>query len=154
MDSVLLSLLLNADASANFLGSTLYYFQAGTSYVKGFYTGLGTSVNTAKSLTSEKIHIRSNIRWEFAASLVSNSFLGSGQSDNFGASSLANAVIFAPVFLNEIVLRWAVSYLIGFFTNNPTQTDRHLKISGKIFISVHTYSYNASGAVVFELGSI
>lgn len=146
--------LLNADASANFLGSTLYYFQAGTSYTKGFYTSLGTLMNTAKCLLQRKYTQEATYTESSQLSLASNSFLGSGQSDDFGASSLTNTVIFAPVFLNEIVLRGELPSIRWLFHQQPYLNRQTFENSGKIFISVHTYSYNSPGAVVFELGNI
>ncbi|WP_180010449.1 hypothetical protein [Acinetobacter sp. YH16055] len=146
--------LLNVDASATFLGSTLFYSQAGASYNKGFYTGLGTPMGTAKCLIQRKYTQEATYVESSQLSLAATSFLGSGQSDNFGAASLANTVNFAPVFLSEMVLRGELPSIRWLFHRQPYLNRQAFENSGSIFISVHTYSYSASGAVVFELGNI
>lgn len=146
------SSLLNYDASATFLGCNYNYVAANNSNNKAFFTGLGTNAASAKCLIQRK-YTQEAIPAESAqVSLASTSFLGSGQSNNFGSISLANKVIFAPVFLNETVLRGELPSIRWLFQAQPYANRQTFEADNHCFISIHTASYNAAGAVVFDLG--
>lgn len=148
--------LLNHDASANFLGCTYNYMAANSAHFRGVFTGLGGSTGNSKCLIQRKYTQEANPAESTQVSLSpNNSFVASGQSDSVGSKNLANKVIFAPVFLNEAVLRGELPSLRWLYQIQPYSNRQTFEVGGHGFISVHSAGYtNSPGAVVFDLGEL
>lgn len=127
---------LDADGSATFLNSTLSNNAANTVTNKQGYTGL------VGSHANQKTSLHRSFNQSAAAALATALSLGvanvvySGTSDYIGPSTLNNESYFAPIFLNESILRGKIKGLYWLFQNKPNNHMEVFMRNGEIYMAI------------------
>ncbi|MDH1240760.1 hypothetical protein N5B99_08800 [Acinetobacter johnsonii] len=150
---------LDADNSCTFLGGNLEYqfaSSASTSWtsfkgsgcaLSGNYAGIGNQSILFQRNYSQKPSYSAGL----GVSLLTN--VKSGAVDRFSSIGLTNRAVFAPVFLEDTVLRGKLPSIFWLFHALPYADMQTFTDEGKAFIAVTVAPYyNETGSVVFELG--
>lgn len=148
--------LLNSDGANTFLSSTLRDVSANTTTSPGLYTGLaGTNSNQKTLLLRPYSQSASYTSGTVHSLYVSQSAMGSGQLDYIGAASLTGVIPFAPVFINETVLRGIAPNLYWLFQATPYSNYTTIEKDGGLYLSVIVAtSSNANGQVILKIGDL
>ena len=127
---------LDADTSAAFLSSTLNNNAANNVTNKQGYTGLvGNNGNQQICLQRPYNQIAVSVL-ATALSLGVSSAVHSGSSDYVGSASLTSESYFAPIFLNESILRGKVKGLYWLFQNKPHAQHETFTRNSDLYLAV------------------
>lgn len=148
--------LINADTSNSFLSCTFEYITVNTSSFKAQKTGLCDSQTPTKILLhrgysqAAQYITASNI--SLAAPTVA---MYSGGSNYIGAFSLANIAPFAPVFINETVLRGELQGLYWLFQSRPYSNYQMIEKGNGLYIAVNVVQDTGTqGQIVLKIGDL
>ncbi|MEX5380526.1 hypothetical protein [Acinetobacter towneri] len=147
---------LDADGSATFLNSTLNNNAANNILNKQGYTGLvGTHTNQKTSLhRSFNQNAASVLATALSLGVAANVY--SGASDYIGSSTLNNESYFAPIFLNESILRGRVKGLYWLFQNKPNNHMEAFMRNGEIYLAVmigaSSGGFAGQGQIICRIG--
>lgn len=148
--------LVNADTANTFLSCTLNSVAANSSYFHAQFTGL------ADSQAATKILLQRGYSQTAQSITAANTSLNAGQSAMYsgganyiGAFSLTNVAPFAPVFINETVLRGEMFGLYWLFQNRPYTHYQLIEKNGALYIAVNVIqSTTTFGQVVLKIGDL
>jgi hypothetical protein len=141
--------LLNTDNSSTFLSATVNYVAASSSYTKQDFTALvGNGANNKLQLQRGYAQT-ANYTTAGVMSLGVAATVVSGSSNYVGASSLANVSPFAPVFINESVLRGEMPNFNWLFQNKPYTNYQVIEKSNSLYIAVDC---STAGQCVLNIG--
>ncbi len=145
--------LLNSDQSTNFLSATFNYIEASTNFYKGTFTG-GAGTDVSQKVIIQRLYNQTTQYAESKTiSLGVATSINSGSSNYIGASSLNNISPFAPVFLNEAVLRGKLPNLYWLFQNKPYANYGVFENNSELFLAVYCASGTTSeGQLVIKIG--
>lgn len=148
--------LVGNDTSNQFLISTLLNNTASTGGIyKGQNTGGAGTASTQKTLIQRAY--TQNAQYAEANTLslgVSNSVY-SGSSNYIGASSLTNSSPFAPVYLNETVLRGVLKGVYWLFQIKPYAHLAIIENNKEIFIALNCASTaTIEGQIILKIGDL
>lgn len=147
--------LLQNDISNHFLTSTIASNAANSGYYKGLYTGGTGTNNTQKTLIQRSYTQNSQYIEATTFSLAAANQISSGSANYIGASSLTNSSPFAPVYLNETVLRGVLKGLYWLFQVKPYAHLAFIENNKEIFIALNCASSNYSeGQVILKIGDL
>lgn len=146
--------LLNADTANTFLSSTYLYTTTGGVYPRGGYTGICGTSSTQKTLLQRSYTQAASAQESLNISLGKTE-MASGYSNYIGAFSLANVAPFAPVFLNETVLRGEILGFYWLFQAKPYSNYQLIEKNNGLYIAVNAaVNYNQQGQVVIKIGDL
>lgn len=147
--------LLHADGSNNFLSSTLNSFPANQSANKASFTGLAGNNTYQKVLLQRSYNQAAAYKEAKIASLGVVQQINSGSQDYVGGYSLTNVALFAPIFINESVLRGQVQNLYWLFQSEPYLNFQLIEKNNELFIAVKTTPDSSTkGQVVLKIGEL
>ncbi len=147
--------LINADTSNTFLSSTLNYATQSTSYFRGQWTGLADNQQPAKLLVQRGYSQVAQYTIGYATSLAlgNTTYMYSGAQNFIGAYNLTSIAPFAPVFLNETVLRGEMPGIYWLFQNRPYNHLQIVEKDGGAYMAVNVVqSSGTNGQVVVKIG--
>lgn len=148
--------LLNTDSSNVFLSATLQYVAANGSANKQQFINIGIS-STANSLLLLQRGYAQNATYSTAGivSLYSGESTSySGTTDNFGAYSLTNIAPFAPIFINETVLRGEMPSIYYLFQQRPYGNLQVFENNGELYIAKNIASSTTEGQIILKIGGL
>ena len=146
--------LLNADTANTFLSSTYLYTTTGGAYPRGGYTGICGTSSTQKTLLQRSYSQAASAQESLNLSL-GKSEIASGYSNYIGAFSLTNVAPFAPVFLNETVLRGELLGFYWLFQAKPYSNYQLIEKNNNLYIAVNAaVNFNQQGQVVIKIGDL
>lgn len=148
--------LINADTSNTFLSCTLNSVTANSSYFRAQFTGL------ADSQSATKILLQRGYSQAAQSITAANTSLGVGQATMYsgganyiGAFNLTNIAPFAPVFINETVLRGEMFGLYWLFQNRPYSQYQLIEKNNELYIACNVIqSSSTQGQVIFKIGDL
>ncbi|HAB43183.1 MAG TPA: hypothetical protein DCE70_06475 [Acinetobacter sp.] len=148
--------LLNTDTSNTFLSATLNNVTAGSGYFHAQLTGLSdTSAPNRVLVLRNYAQVAQHITVATTSLLVNILTMYSGSSNYIGAFNLANVAPFAPVFINETVLRGEMHGLYWLFQNRPYANYQLMERNNELYIAVNVIqSTSASGQIVLKIGEL
>ena len=146
--------LLNADTANTFLSSTYLYTTTGGAYPRGGFTGISGTEASKKTLLQRPYSQAASAQESMHISLGKTE-MASGYSNYIGAFSLANVAPFAPVFLNETVLRGEITGFYWLFQAKPYSNYQLIKKNNGLYIAVNAaVNFNQQGQVVIKIGDL
>ena len=146
--------LLNADTANTFLSSTYHYTTTGGAYPKGGYTGICGTFSGQKTLLQRSYSQAASAQESLHISLGKTD-MASGLSNYIGAFNLANVAPFAPVFLNESVLRGEIPGFYWLFQAKPYTNYQLIEKNNGLYIAVNAaVNSNQQGQVVIKIGDL
>ncbi len=146
--------LLNTDTANTFLSSTYHYTTAGSTYPKGGFTGMCGTSPTLKTLLQRSYSQAASAQESLHISLGKTE-IASGFSNYIGAFGLTNVAPFAPVFLNETVLRGEIPGFYWLFQAKPYTNYQLIEKNNGLYIAVNAaVNYNQPGQVVIKIGDL
>ncbi len=145
----------NSDQSTNFLSATFNYIAASTNFFKGIFTG-GAGTDANQKVIIQRLYNQTTQYAESKTiSLGIATLIYSGSSNYIGASSLNNISPFAPVFLNEAVLRGKLPNLYWLFQNKPYPNYGVFENNSELFLAVYCASgTSVEGQLVLKIGEL
>ena len=145
----------NSDQSANFLSATFNYIAASINFFKGTFTG-GAGTDANQKVIIQRLYNQTTQYAESKTiSLGIATSINSGSSNYIGASSLNNISPFAPVFLNEAVLRGKLPNLYWLFQNKPYANYGVFENNSELFLAVYCASgTTVEGQIVLKIGEL
>lgn len=146
---------LNVDMSNTYLSANTIY-QSANNATSENNNSIGTSRISAGNLLLQRGYsqaAQSTTSKTVSLHLV-NADLASGTQNHIGAYSLANVAPFAPVFINEAVLRGELPNLYYLFQNKPYSNLQLIEKDGGLYIAKNIKSSSVSGQVVLKIGEI
>lgn len=148
--------LINADTSNSFLSCTFEYITVNTSSFKAQQTGLGDSQTASKILLHRGYNQAAQYITASSLSLaVVSGSIYSGGLNYIGAFSLTNIAPFAPVFINETVLRGELQGLYWLFQSRPYSNYQLIEKDSALFIAVNIIqSSSTQGQIVLKIGDL
>lgn len=148
--------LLNTDTSNTFLSATLNSVAVNSGYFHAQFTGLGDTSTPAKVLVLRNYAQAAQHITVTTVSLLTNTLtMYSGSFNYIGAFNLANVAPFAPVFINETVLRGELHGLYWLFQNRPYANYQLMERNNGLYIAVNVIqSTNALGQIVLKIGEL
>lgn len=147
--------LLNLDNSNVFLSATYNYNTAAGSYFKGESTGLLGSIANQKLLLQRGYSQTANYVEAGTVSLgVGVGSVRTGYSNYIGAYSLASVSPFAPVFINETVLRGEVPNLNWLFQQKPYNNYQFIEKDNTAYMAVDCAPTSGQGQIIIKLGDL
>lgn len=147
--------LLNVDNSNVFLSSTYNYNTAAGSYFKGESTGLLGSVGNQKLLLQRGYSQTANYAEALTISLgVGGGNVRTGYSNYIGAYSLAGVSPFAPLFINETVLRGEVPNLNWLFQQKPYNNYQFIEKDNTAYMAIDCSPTGGQGQIIVKLGDL
>ncbi|MGR0306576.1 hypothetical protein [Acinetobacter beijerinckii] len=145
----------NSDQSTNFLSATFNYIAANISFYRGTFTGCSGTDANQKVLIQRLYNQTTQYAESKTISLGAASSINSGSSNYIGASALNNISPFAPVFLNETVLRGKLPNLHWLFQNKPYANYGVFENNSELFLAVYCASGTTSeGQLVLKIGEL
>lgn len=143
----------NSDQSTNFLSATFNYIASNRNFFKGAFTG-GAGTNADQKVIIQRLYNQTTQYTESKTiSLGIATLIYSGSSNYIGASSLNNISPFAPVFLNEAVLRGKLPNLYWLFQNKPYANYGVFENNSELFLAVYCASGTSiEGQIVIKIG--
>ena len=146
--------LLNADTANTFLSSTYHYTTTGGAYPKGGYTGICGTFSNQKTLLQRSYSLAA-LPQESTHISLGKTETASGYSNYIGAFNLTNVAPFAPVFLNETVLRGEIPGFYWLFQAKPYTNYQLIEKNNGLYIAVNAaVSSNQQGQVVIKIGDL
>lgn len=148
--------LINTDTSNTFLCATFTYGTASTGLFHAQTTGLGSSEAIAKLILLRNYAQAAQYITANNTSLqVGATTLYSGSSNYIGAFNLTSVAPFAPVFINEAVLRGEMHGLYWLFQNRPYSNYQLIEKNSRLYIAVNVaQSTSTLGQVVLKIGDL
>lgn len=145
----------NSDQSTNFLSATFNYIAASVNSFKGAFTG-GAGTDANQKVIIQRLYNQTTQYAESKTiSLGIATLINSGSSNYIGASSLNNISPFAPVFLNEAVLRGKLPNLYWLFQNKPYANYGVFENNSELFLAVYCASgTTVEGQIVLKIGEL
>ena len=146
--------LLNTDTSNTFLSATLNSVAANSAYFHAQFTGLGDTSTPAKVLVLRNYaQVAQYISISTTSLLINTLTMYSGSFNYIGAFSLANVAPFAPVFINETVLRGEMQGLYWLFQNRPYSNYQLIERNNGLYVAVNVLqSTSTSGQIILKIG--
>ncbi|RKG50348.1 hypothetical protein D7V68_03625 [Acinetobacter cumulans] len=147
--------LLNSDSACNFLSATLSDSFADSTQPKQRYTPLSGNNTTEQKILLQRGYTQS--AQYFTGSNISLGVTGSiqsGLSDYIGPYSLTSVAVFAPVFINETVLRGEIPNLYWLFQDKPYANYQIIERNGNAYIAVNIGASTSAGIgqIVLKIG--
>ncbi|USE82021.1 hypothetical protein [Acinetobacter tibetensis] len=148
--------LVNADTSNTFLSCTLNNVAANSSYFHAQLTGLADSQATTKILLQRGYsQAAQSITAKNTSLNTGEAAMYSGSSNYIGAFNLTNVAPFAPVFINETVLRGEMFGLYWLFQNRPYSNYQLIEKNSGLYIAVNVVQSSSTlGQVVLKIGDL
>jgi len=151
--------LINADTSNTFLSCTFNSVVANNTYFHAQLTGL---TGLADSQAATKILLQRGYSQVAQSIIAKNTSLNTGESAMYsgsfnyiGAFNLTNVAPFAPVFINETVLRGEMYGLYWLFQNRPYSNYQLIEKNSGLYIAVNiVQSSSTLGQVVLKIGDL
>ena len=148
--------LINADTSNTFLSCTFNSVVANSTYFHAQLTGL------ADSQAATKILLQRGYSQAAQSITAANTSLNTGQATMYsgslnyiGAFNLTNVAPFAPVFINETVLRGEMYGLYWLFQNRPYSNYQLIEKNSGLYIAVNVVQSSSTlGQVVLKIGDL
>ena len=148
--------LINADTSNSFLSCTLNSVSVNTSFFRGTYTGL------TDNQAATKILLQRGYSQAAQSITATNTSLNAGQAvmysgsfNYIGAFNLTNVAPFAPVFINETVLRGEMYGLYWLFQNRPYFNYKLIEKNSGLYIAVNVIQSSGTlGQVILKIGDL
>ena len=145
--------LLNNDNSSTFLVSCYTEISANQNTAPGNYIGATHNTNSKFVLIQRG--------YEQAGGVAANCYsigcaaiVYTGVGDYIGAASLSGLSPFAPVYIQENVLRGVLPSLNWLFQNKPFSNNQAIENNNSLFIAQDITVVSSQGQVVFDLGSL
>lgn len=148
--------LLNTDTSNTFLSATLNSVAVNSSYFRAQFTGLADSQAATKILLQRGYsQAAQSITANNTSLSVVVSAIYSGSSNYIGAFNLTNVAPFAPVFINETVLRGELYGLYWLFQNRPYSNYQLIEKNSGLYIAVNVLQSSSTlGQVILKIGDL
>ena len=148
--------LIENDMSNQFLVSTLLNTTAGGGgNYKGQATGGAGSASTQKTLIQRAYTQNAQYAEATTFSLAAAAQVYSGLSNYIGAPSLTNSSPFAPVYLNETVLRGVLKGFYWLFQMKPYAHLALIENNNELFIALNCAPATTSeGQVILKIGDL
>ncbi len=148
--------LLPTDMSNNCLISTVSYIAANSGFYKGSLVGGAGSQASQKVLLQRSYTQAAQFAEANTYSLgINNAIIASGSANYIGASTLGNISPFAPVYLNETVLRGCLKGLYWLFQLKPYSHLTLIEKNKELFIAVNCASSAITeGQIVLKIGDL
>jgi len=147
---------LNADNSNTFLASTLAYVAANATGNIYYNISLGVTDYLSSYLLLQRNYAQtSNFKTAACFSMqVSNSQMYSGTTNYIGAYSLNNIAPFAPVMVNESVLRGEMPNIYYLFQLRPYSNSQLIEKDGAIYMARNIFGPAVEGQIVLKVGDL
>jgi len=154
--------LINADTSNTFLSCTFNSVVANNTYFHAQLTGLTGLTGLADSQAATKILLQRGYSQVAQSIIAKNTSLNTGESAMYsgsfnyiGAFNLTNVAPFAPVFINETVLRGEMYGLYWLFQNRPYSNYQLIEKNSGLYIAVNVVQSSSTlGQVVLKIGDL
>lgn len=144
---------LNVDIGNTFLASTFANLAANATSTSYSYNPIGRASIADYYLVLLRGYTQA-ANYKAAACLslyVANSVIYSGAANYIGAASLASVAPFAPVFINEDVLRGELPNIYYLFQIRPYANLQLIERNGAIYIAKNVGNTSAQGQVVLKV---
>ena len=146
---------LNTDSARNFLSATLNDSVANNVQPRHRYTPLSGNTATEQKILLQRGYTQSAQYFTgVCISLGVTNSIQSGLSDYIGPYSLTSVAVFAPVFINETVLRGEIPNLYWLFQDKPYANYQIIERNGNAYIAVNIGASTSAGIgqVVLKIG--
>lgn len=149
---------LNADNSNTFLSTTLNNNTATNSANKQGYTSLVGNSPNQKTILQRGYQQNTQYAESVNCSIGISASIYSGLLNYIGAYNLTNISPFAPVFINEIVLRGEVPNFYWLFQNRPYANYQLIEKNNALYMAVYigasAVGMNGEGQVILKIGEL
>lgn len=147
---------LNVDTSNTFLASTLAYLAVNATSTIYFYNPIGkTSITEFQLVLSRGYAQAANYKTATCISLqIKDTASYSGAANNIGAYNLTNVAPFAPVFINEDVLRGELPNIYYLFQLRPYVNLQLIEKDGAIYIARNIGASSTEGQIILKIGDL
>ncbi|ENU18647.1 hypothetical protein F994_02774 [Acinetobacter bohemicus ANC 3994] len=148
--------LINVDTSNTFLSCTFNSVVANNTYFHAQLTGLADSQAATKILLQRGYsQAAQSITAKNTSLNTGEAAMYSGSFNYIGAFNLTNVAPFAPVFINETVLRGEMYGLYWLFQNRPYSNYQLIEKNSGLFIAVNVVQSSSTlGQVVLKIGDL
>ncbi len=148
--------ILDADTSTTFLSSTILYHAANFSYARNRYSPLLTTQYQDTLLLQRSYNQVANYKLGsvYSLSTPSNNVY-TGGSNHFGPPSLANSIPFAPIFINEDVLRGEMKGIYWLFQQQPYSNYTVFNKNNSAYIACNVAPFSSiAGQLILKIGEL
>ena len=148
--------ILDADTSTTFLSSTILYHAANFSYARSRYSPLLTTQYQDTLLLQRSYNQVANYKLGGVYSLsASGNNVHTGGSNYFGPPSLANSIPFAPIFINEDVLRGEMKGIYWLFQQQPYSNYTVFNKNNSAYIACNVAPFpGTAGQLILKIGEL
>lgn len=144
---------LNADNSNTFLSATYQYAAVNGTANKQQFINIGRSTTTDSLLLLQRSYNQlATFTTSGLTSLHVSGATDSGSSNYIGAYSLTNIAPFAPVFINEVVLRGEMPGLYYLMQLRPYSNLQIIEKEGVLYLAKNMASSGTEGQLLLKIG--
>lgn len=148
--------ILEADTSTTFLSSTILYHAANFGYARNRYSPLLTTQYQDTLLLQRAYNQVANYKLGgvYSLSALGNN-VHTGGSNYFGPPSLANSIPFAPIFINEDVLRGEMKGIYWLFQQQPYSNYSVFNKNNSAYIACNVAPFSSiAGQLILKIGEL